>query len=220
MPRILFTKEGNTVWISHLDLMRLLGRAFRRAGLLLKHSQGYSPHPELSVLLPLSVGVASRCEMADFTLDESSAVPSGQIAELLNPVLPEGIRILSCYEGGQKAGRLGWLRAQLDFVYDGGVPEGAEDAVSSLLRQESLIVEKHGKKGPTETDIAPMIRGLRMERPDSCTLLLDTVIAAQNPTLNPLLLPAAVKAYLPELAPDFVRCRRVEVFDGAMAVFR
>ena len=57
MPRVLFEKVGNAVWISHLDLMRLFQRAFKRAGLPLKHSQGFNPRPYVAVALPLSVGV-------------------------------------------------------------------------------------------------------------------------------------------------------------------
>ena len=45
--RMLFTKEGAAIWISHLDLMRALMRSFRRAGIELKHSQGFTPHPEI-----------------------------------------------------------------------------------------------------------------------------------------------------------------------------
>ena len=45
MPRILFEKKGNAVWISHLDLMRLFQRAFKRAGLPLTHTQGFNPDP-------------------------------------------------------------------------------------------------------------------------------------------------------------------------------
>ena len=45
MPRVLFEKKGSAVWISHLDLMRLFQRALKRAGLPLKHSQGYNPRP-------------------------------------------------------------------------------------------------------------------------------------------------------------------------------
>ena len=63
MNRLLFEKTGNGVWISHLDLMRLFQRVFKRAGLPLKHSQGYSPRPYVSVVLPLSVGVESVCEL-------------------------------------------------------------------------------------------------------------------------------------------------------------
>ena len=54
MARLVFSKTGNAVWISHLDLMRVFQRAFRRAGMLLKHSQGFTPHPCLSMAMPLS----------------------------------------------------------------------------------------------------------------------------------------------------------------------
>lgn len=220
MPRILFTKERNAVWISHLDLMRLLQRAFRRAGILLRHSQGYSPHPELSILLPLSVGVSSQCELADFALDESSSVEPAEIAALLNPVLPDGIRVLDCYEGGQKAGRLAWLRARLTLIYDRGVPEGAEASLEALFARDSLPVEKHGKKGPVEVDIRPMLRDLAVKRQDRNTLILEAVTAAQNPTLNPLLLASAIESHMPALRPDYARCHRVEVYDGEMRIFR
>ena len=68
MPRLLFEKTGNAVWISHLDLMRLFQRAFKRAGLPLTHTQGYNPRPSVSIALPLSVGVESGCELLDFEL--------------------------------------------------------------------------------------------------------------------------------------------------------
>ena len=45
MPRLLFAKTGNAVWISHLDLMRVFQRAFRRGGILIRHSQGFAPGP-------------------------------------------------------------------------------------------------------------------------------------------------------------------------------
>ena len=44
MHRIRFEKTGRAVWMSHLDLMRLMQRAFRRAGVVLHHSQGFTPH--------------------------------------------------------------------------------------------------------------------------------------------------------------------------------
>ena len=73
MPRLVFEKTGNAVWISHLDLMRLFQRAFKRAGLSLKHTQGFNPRPSVSIALPLSVGVESVCELLDFDLLGESA---------------------------------------------------------------------------------------------------------------------------------------------------
>ena len=90
MHRIRFEKTGRAVWMSHLDLMRLMQRAFRRAGVVLHHSQGFTPHAYVSMLLPLSVGMESVCELMEYELDGELAVTS----EALNAVLPEGVRVL------------------------------------------------------------------------------------------------------------------------------
>lgn len=219
MPRLLFTKEGPAVWMSHLDLMRLLGRAFRRAGLMLKHSQGFSPHPELSILMPLSVGVSSQCEIADFTL-ETPDIPVESIAARLNAVLPEGIRVRDSYSEGKKAGKLAWLRSRLTLTYDRDLPDRAEEVLRELFGKPELPVEKHSKKGPVTVDIVPMVKELSVTRTAPEQLTLEVVGAAQNPTLNPLLLVTAIEAHLPEYKPDFVQCRRMEVYLEDLSVFR
>jgi radical SAM-linked protein len=220
MPRLLFTKEGAAIWSSHLDLMRALMRSFRRAGIELKHSQGFTPHPELSVVMPLSVGVSSECELADFALDEGETVPPERIPALLNAVLPAGLRVLDCWDGGQKAGKLALLRSRLTLTYDGGVPAGTVEALTSLFARPSLTVEKHSKKGPVETDVAPMIREVRIEEADGSTVLIEVLGSAQNPTLNPLLLVTAIETHLPELKPDFSVCRRLATYDAEGRLFR
>ena len=63
MPRALFVKTGNAIWISHLDLMRVFQRAFKRAGLHLTHTKGFNPRPSVSIALPMSLGVESTCEL-------------------------------------------------------------------------------------------------------------------------------------------------------------
>ena len=83
MLRVLFEKTGNGIWMSHLDLMRVFQRAFKRAGLPLTHTQGFNPRPSVSIALPLSVGVESVCELLDFELD-GDPVPCEEIcSELL-----------------------------------------------------------------------------------------------------------------------------------------
>ncbi|MBR0161183.1 MAG: DUF2344 domain-containing protein, partial [Oscillospiraceae bacterium] len=63
--RLRFEKTGRAVWISHLDLMTTMQRAFSRAGYELQYSEGFNPHPLISILLPLSVGAGSVCELMD-----------------------------------------------------------------------------------------------------------------------------------------------------------
>ena len=218
MPRALFQKRGNAVWISHLDLMRLFQRAFKRAGLPLTHTQGFNPRPSVSIALPLSVGVESGCELLDFDLD-GAEVPCDEIRHRLNEALVDGVKVLSVYENGRKLKELALLRCQVDLEYDGGIPDGTLERVGELFRRESLTVEKKGKNGVTEQDIIPMIRQLD-PRTDGNVLRLEAVVCSQNPTLNPMQLAAAVERYLPECKPDFAKCRRVELYDAGENIFR
>lgn len=219
MPRMLFSKTDNAIWISHLDLMRALQRAFRRAGILLKHSQGYTPHPTLSIAMPLSVGVSSDYEIAEFALAEWETIDLSALPQRLNAALPKGITVLRCYENGQKLGHLKWLEAALTLVYDAGVPETALEQINALFEQPSLLVEKHGKNGPVTVDIVPILQDVCVKHTNETTLELVATVSAQNPTLNPLLLITALETNLSALQPDFVKCRRLRLYDEQMHPF-
>ena len=215
MHRVLFEKTGTAVWMSHLDLMRLMQRAFRRAGVLLHHSQGYTPHPYVSMLLPLSVGMESVCEIMEYELDTDETIAP----DALNQVLPAGVRVREVYESSRKARELALVRVQLTLEYDDGVPAGAEREIAALLFQPQLMVEKRTKRGMEETDIRGLLQSCEITfRPDG--LLLDCVVSAQNPPLNPMLLASAIERHLPALRPSFAKCRRIEMLDAAGEVFR
>lgn len=219
MLRARFTKEGMAVYISHLDLMRLLQRAFQRAGLPLTHSQGYNPRPIVSIALPMSLGMESGCELLDFQL-EGETPPMEEIRDRLNCALIPGVHILQVYPDGRKLKELATLRCCLTLEYDGGIPCGAEAAIPGLLDRESVVVTKKSKSGPVEQDILPMIRSMAVRRRSDHELELEAVVCCQNPTLNPMLLEAAIRDYLPEYVPDFTRCRRLELYDREGNVFR
>lgn len=219
MPRLLFEKTGNAVWISHLDLMRLFQRAFKRAGLPLTHTQGFNPRPSVSIALPLSVGVESGCELLDFELD-GAQVSCEQIRDRLNQALVSGIRVLDVYDSGRKLRDLALLHCYVYLEYDRGTPEGAAEMLQKLFAAESLIVPKRTKNGMQDQDIIPMIRRLEVKQTDGNTVLLDCCICCQNPTLNPMQLPLAIELHLPELKPDFSRSCRIELYDQNETIFR
>ena len=218
MPRALFEKTGNAIWISHLDLMRLFQRAFKRAGLPLTHTQGFNPRPSVSIALPLSVGVESRCELLDFDLDGVS-VSCEEICKKLNEALVEGVRVRQVYEDGAKIKHLALLRSVLTLEYDAGVPAGAAQAIENMLSQSSLFVEKKGKNGIVDQDIIPMLRDFSVTAGER-EVIIEVVACCQNPTLNPMQIVAAVEKYLPELKPDHGLCRRVEIYDTNEKLFR
>lgn len=218
MLRILFEKTGNAVWISHLDLMRLFQRAFKRAGLPLTHTQGFNPRPSVSIALPLSVGVESRCELLDFTLDTDD-IDIASLPEKLNEKLIPGVRVLSAYADGRKLKDLSHMAVAVRLTYDTGVPEGAEDEIRDLFAKASIIVLKKGKNGIIDQDIAPMIRRMDVAR-EGNQVILNAVICCQNPTLNPGQLAMAIEMYLPGLRPDVCTCERLEVYDMKEEIFR
>ena len=219
MPRLLFEKTGNAVWISHLDLMRLFQRAFKRAGLQLTHTQGFNPRPSVSIALPLSVGVESACELLDFDLD-GDPVAGEEIALRLNQFLVEGVRVLRVYDTGSKIKHLAFLSCEIIMEYDKGVPEGALEAICRLFARDALILDKKGKNGTIQQDIIPLIRRINAVQSDEHTIVLAACICCQNPTLNPAQLSAAIGIYLPDYRPDFSKCRRLEVYDSNEKVFR
>lgn len=219
MPRLLFEKTGSAVWMSHLDLMRLMQRAFKRAGLPLTHTHGFNPRPSVSIALPLSVGVESVCEILDFDL-EGELPPMETIQTRMNAVLVPGVTVRQVYMDGRKIRDLALLRCRLGLEYDGGIPAGATDAIATLFARESLMVEKKSKNGIREQDIRPMIRELSVAQTGEKELRVEALITCQNPSLNPMQLYGAIVRYLPEVAPDFCTCRREELYDEKETIFR
>ena len=219
MPRLLFEKTGRSVWISHLDLMRLFQRVFKRAGLKLKHTQGFNPRPSVSIALPLSVGVESVCELLDFDL-EGETPPNDQICRMLNDALVEGVKVKAVYDGGKKIGALALLSCRITLEYQDLLPENAQDQIQALFSQDSLVLPKKTKNGIQDQDIIPMIKRFSTMRVDGHTIVIDALICCQNPTLNPAQIILAIETFLSELSPEHAACRRLEIYDINETVFR
>ena len=220
--RLLFTKTGRAQYLSHLDLMRTVQRVFARAGVGIRHTEGFNPHAYVSVALPLSVGVESGCELLDFEVVDGTSLD--MLPELLNANLPEGIRVLAAYEAETKLKDIAFLRVRGVFHYDGidGTPRCASPTgLAAFFGQSSILVKKlTKKKTETEVDIKPLIQEIAFVSDGAHRVTLEAVIAAQNPGLNPGLLIEALRQHAPELVPDFVQFGRVEVYDKDMRVFR
>ena len=214
MHRLAFSKSDTAKFISHLDLMRTFQRAFFRAGLDIRHTEGFNPHAFVSIPLPLPVGFSSACEVLECeVLGETglSAVPAR-----MNAVLPAGVAVSRCYEAVRPVKELCYVNYIVTLEYEAGAPFGAESAIRDLLARDCLVMTKRSKKaksGFTEVDLIPLIaRATVEERRD--TIALDLVLRAQNPGLNPELVVAAIREHCPDAAPDFVIFHRRAVLDG------
>lgn len=219
MNRLLFEKTGDAVYLSHLDLMRIFQRAFKRADIMIWHSQGFSPRAYVSIALPLSVGASSRCEILDFDVEDGT-VDLATLPEKLNRTLPEGVRVLQAYSSERKIKHLAQLQAQVVLEYDNGVPADAQQTLAALFSRPSIVIHKRTKRGEADVDIRPMLLSMQLRRLSAQELALDVTVQAQNPGLNPQLLVTAIETHLPQLAPDFSVVCRLEVLDAEGDVFR
>lgn len=215
--RLRFKKTGRTVYISHLDLMQTMQRAFSRAGYELKYSEGFNPHPQISIALPLSVGTASLCEIMDFKLKEEADI--SEIPARLTAALPEGIEVTDCYEPQRKAAELKYLKVAGVFEYDERDAEKMTEALRDFYSAGEIVISKKTKRGMVETDIKPAIREIGFEAKDKA-IELEAVISAQEPTLNPELLAEALRQLAPDIAPDFAKFTRLESYDKNMEIYR
>jgi len=215
--RLKFSKTGRAVYISHLDLMRTLSRAFKRAELNLKYSEGFNPHPQISIALPLSVGTESVCEILDFRLTEDKTPE--EIKEALEKQLPEGIEVLEVYESERKIKELKWLGVCGVFEYDERDPELTARELTEFFAQEHIVISKKTKRGTADTDIKPDVLDLVFTAQKNAVALMCRV-SAQEPTMNPELLAEALRQLKPELAPDFSKFRRLMTYDENMLEFK
>lgn len=159
--RIKFTKLGAMKFIGHLDLMRYFQKAMRRAGVDIRYSEGFSPHPVMSFAAPLGVGLTSRGEYLD--IEVNSTEDSSTMIQRLNETMAEGVEVLSYRLLPDTAKNAMSLVSAADYTIQfrpGYEPEdmtGFLDALESFYAQDSILIWKKTKKSSKEIDIKPMI---------------------------------------------------------------
>ncbi|MEW5802049.1 MAG: TIGR03960 family B12-binding radical SAM protein [bacterium] len=158
-----FQKTGLAVYMSHLDLMRVLFRAIRRADLPIAFSQGFHPHPQVSFGLPLPVGMEGLAEYADFAFHRP--IETEEFLARINEQLPEGIKML---QGKRIPPQVRSLSRMINrAVYLIHIPlrafQGCEnfdqkEHIARFLANEELWIQKSKKTSEREIDPVPMKR--------------------------------------------------------------
>jgi len=214
--RLRFSKTGRAKYISHLDLMATMRRALLRAGLDLKYSEGFNPHPYMSIALPLPIGSGSVCELMD--VGTTADLHPDDLPGMINKVLPEGLEVISAYTSERKFSGIAWVEISGQLYYDTGAPPGAAERLAERFKEEHIVISKKTKRSMSDIDISPYIRSISFIQLDDVTM--SARVSAQNPTINPENLISAIKDGNETLIPDFYSFTRTEVFDSDMNVFR
>ncbi|MEN8615137.1 TIGR03936 family radical SAM-associated protein [Dehalogenimonas sp. THU2] len=89
--RFRYTRGDKLKFISHLDMMRLWPRVFRRAGLDMAYSEGFNAHPRLAVAAPLAVGWTSEAELMEVWLENPPLVST--VLGLIAAQMPEDLGV-------------------------------------------------------------------------------------------------------------------------------
>ncbi|MBN1419577.1 MAG: DUF2344 domain-containing protein, partial [Planctomycetes bacterium] len=159
--RLVFRKLGPMRYVSHLDLIRAVGRVLRRAGLRVSYSQGFHPKPLLEFVAPLPLGAGGHGEVVEIKLDERVAPEA--LLDRANAAAPEGLSFTWAQALDDKSLSLSRIVRAESFVYvhDRGDLRGA---VRRILAESTLPIVRKTKSGEREIDARPGI--LRLDDGD------------------------------------------------------
>lgn len=214
--RLVYEQTRRAIWMSHLDTMRTLQRAVKRAGIPIRYSEGFNPHELISILLPLSVGTASLCQIADIRVRED--VDIAALPAQLSAILPEGLRVTDCYENAMKPAALKWMRVEGIWEYDTADTEAVAAQCRELFSQPVEVMRKT-KRGEGAFTVTDHVRDLRFT-PSKGIVTVTGIVSCAEPVVNPELLTAAVRTHLSDCAPDGGHFCRMELFCADGTAYR
>ncbi|MDD3430308.1 MAG: TIGR03936 family radical SAM-associated protein [Oscillospiraceae bacterium] len=212
--RVSFKKQNEAVYISHLDLQRVLTRAIRRANVPAWYTLGFNPHIYITFALPLSLGHSSLCETFDFKT-EAETLDKDSLIKALNEALPRGIEVFDIKESEIDAASIKYCKyvIQLD-----GDTENLLKAVKAFEAADEALVEKKTKKGIAKVNLKEHISKITC-KPTPNGIKAEVLLPAGNTfTLNPdLLLGFLSKNY--NIDCSTAKVCRTQVLTDKMRVF-
>ena len=156
--RVRFSRGEEVKYISHLDIMRLWQRALNRAGVAIAYSEGFNPHPRLSLAVPLAIGVTSEAELMDIFLEKWSSPHT--FSDAVGRQLPRGVEILQVYNIAITLPSLQSLARFAEYNVTLETDKSTADiesAIASLLARESLPWQHQRDTGPHRYDLRQLI---------------------------------------------------------------
>jgi len=149
--RLNFTKTGLAAFLSHLDLMRAMERALRRAAVPAAYSEGFNPRMRLSFGPALPVGTASVDEYCDVELQRPVVI--AEVLETLNRQLPAGVEVKAARLLDERRRSLdaAICLASYELVIEGSVQINAlEEAMERVLAKEQWMLPRSRDRAPRD----------------------------------------------------------------------
>lgn len=192
--RIKFSKHGALKFIGHLDIMRYFQKVFRRSGIDIAYTEGFSPHQVISFAAPLGVGLESDGEYMDVELNSMESTED--IRTRMNEQMAEGMEVLSVTVLPEKSGSaMADVEAAGYYISfrDGfEPPRGWRSAIGEFLAEEQIMVEKQTKKSVLEIDLKPAIYDFRVSSYQLKNCLYLMVNASSSGNIKPAMVMGAM----------------------------
>lgn len=188
--RFSYAKEGGALDFDDGDLHSLFLQAFRLEGLGLALDLGKRPRPLLTMGLPLSAGVGSRCEFMDAVLKREPAEAPAELVVRLNRRLPGGLEIHQWTPLPGYATPVSDLarRSHWAWKVDAGLRAQVEARVAAFLQAETWIWDRGTSKAEATLDLRTIVSGMQWTGED---LRFETRMDSHQ-ALNPLKLLGAI----------------------------
>ena len=219
--RIKFSKKGNLMYISHLDLSKTMQRIMVRANIDIWYSEGFNPQPRVVFAVPLPVGVESDCELLDIKIN--SPLELSEIKERVSKNFPDEMEVLDVYVPDVKFKNIAFI----DYTIKMSSPKISENTVSdiqSLFKNECIVTKTTKSGSEKEVNLCEFINSFSAEYVNN-EILINTVLCADSERyLNPELLIEAIKNKLNILTSDttdeYYSILRNKMLNGDLTEFR
>lgn len=198
--RIKFSKVGDLMYISHLDLARTMQRIILRAELDIWYSEGFNPQPKMVFAQPLPTGVESVCELLDIKLN--SYMSCEEIKERLNRNFPREMRVLEVYNPENKIKDIAFTEYKMTLVSP-KIGENTAEKVKSLFSGECLL-DKKTKSGVKEINVSEYIKEFDVNCEENALKIGVILHSSAEKTLSPEILVEAMRKYLDIMTSDDV----------------
>jgi len=189
--RMSFEKTGMAKFISHLDTVRCITRAMKRANVPIWFTEGFNPHAFLTFAMPLSLGFESLCETVDFRLTEEMDLT--ELSKQIDDALPVDITVKKISVPHMSPNEIRWAEYKIIF---NNPDELLLENAHSILSADEILVEKKGKQGrkkvTKEVNIKEHIRTYELEENDSKLTLKTVLSSGTSININPMLLIGAL----------------------------
>lgn len=206
--RVTFSKDNVLVYISHLDLNHAFIRALNRAGVKLKFSEGFNPHPKIVFALPLSVGMEGENEIVDIGVADEE-MSAERFMEILRSQMPPHIEIKNVEIAQSK---LKDISAASYEICISGRLIAAE--LKSFFEGDISVIKKT-KSGEKQVTISPQIRSISISEQDNDTIIHAVLDARADSYLNPELIIKAMTEAGIISAEDTCKVTRKKILLGS-----